>query len=85
MRIHDDLVDVVRLDLPADRVLDAHDVGIDLGIDVLTVFKSQVGVQEPTILQREVLGVAESLITLNRTVDQRNVVRVPGQVFPVQE
>ena len=51
MWIHDDLVNVVGLNLPTDWVLNAHDVGVDLCIDVLAVLEGQVGVQEPTVLQ----------------------------------
>lgn len=82
--VHDDLVDVVGLDLPADRVLDTFDIGVDLGIDVLAVFEGQVGVKETAVLQGQVLGITEALVTLDRTVDQGDVVGVPGQVLPVQ-
>lgn len=85
MWIHDDLVNVVGLNLPTDWVLNAHDVGVDLCIDVLAVFEGQVGVQEPTVLQGQVLSVTKALVTLNCTVDQRDVVGIPGQVFTIQE
>lgn len=80
--ILDDFVNMVNLDFPADRVLDAHDPAFDFCIDVLTVFKSQVSPPGPAVFHRQPVDIAQALVAFNRAVNQGNILSIPGEIFP---
>ena len=60
-----------------DAVHGARDIGIDGRI-----LKREGGIDEFTVLQRQVVDIAEALQALDRAVDERQMLRVPPEVLP---
>lgn len=77
--------DVVGNDTSGDRVLDVGYRALYPGIDVCAVLEDPVaGSVEGAVLQNDVIGITEQLLTTEMTADEAHVLRVPCQILTVE-
>ena len=79
-----DAADAVCHDMSARGVLEMLKMSADVGID-MTVFKHAVArFVEGTVLEHQIVGIAQELFANEVTIHQAYILRVPGQVFTVE-
>lgn len=75
---------LVSHDLSADRVLDVRDRSLDRDVQVVAVLEHAVTRRiNGAILKRQVIDIAEQLLTTEMTTHELHVLRVPGNVLAV--
>ena len=82
--IDGDGTDAVGYDVTAGGVLDVFDMSTYVGMNSRVLEDTVASLVEGTILQHEVVGIAQQLFTRQVAVDQTDILRVPGEIFAIE-